>query len=105
MALDTATVLSSVIESRDAYTGDHCARMVAFAGLTASGLALPPREIEVVKLGAALHDVGKIAVPDSILRKTGALTPEEYAIVKQHCYHGGQICKKVPFLAPVQRLV
>ncbi len=105
MALDTATVLSSVIETRDAYTGDHCARMVGYAGLTAAALTLSPKEIEVVKLGAALHDVGKIVVPDYILRKPEQLTPDEYAIIKQHCYHGGQICKKVPFLEPVHKLV
>jgi HD-GYP domain-containing protein (c-di-GMP phosphodiesterase class II) len=105
MALDTATVLSSVIETRDAYTADHCERMVDYAGLTAASLALPPKEIELVKLGAALHDVGKIVVPDHILRKPERLTPDEYAIIKQHCYHGGQICKKVPFLEPVHKLV
>ena len=51
-----------------------------------------------MRLGAALHDMGKIVVPDSILKKPGKLTPEEYAIVKQHCYSGGQICKRVGFL-------
>ena len=52
----------------------------------------------MVRLGAALHDMGKIVVPDSILKKPDKLTPEEYAIVKQHCYSGGQICKRVGFL-------
>ena len=105
LALDTATVLSSVIETRDAYTADHCSRMVESAGLTAVSLVLPPREVELVKLGAALHDVGKIVVPDLILRKPERLTPNEFAVIKQHCYQGSQICKKVPFLEPVQSLV
>jgi putative two-component system response regulator len=61
-------------------------------------LALPPKEIEVIRLGAALHDMGKIVVPDSILKKPGKLTPDEYTIIKQHCYSGGQICKRVGFL-------
>ena len=51
-----------------------------------------------MRLGAALHDMGKIVVPDSILKKPGKLTPEEYTIIKQHCYSGGQICKRVGFL-------
>ena len=52
----------------------------------------------MIRLGAALHDMGKIVVPDSILKKPGKLTPEEYTIIKQHCYSGGQICKRVGFL-------
>ena len=56
-------------------------------------------------MGAALHDVGKIVVPDAILKKRGKLTPDEFAIVKQHCYSGGQICKRVPFLMDVFPIV
>ena len=97
-AFDTALALTEAIESRDPYTGDHCRRLAEHAVLTATKLALPPREIEAVRLGAALHDMGKIVVPDSILKKPGKLTPEEYAVVKQHCYSGGQICKRVGFL-------
>jgi HD-GYP domain-containing protein (c-di-GMP phosphodiesterase class II) len=98
LAFETALALTEAIESRDPYTGDHCRRLAEYAGVMASKLALPPKEIEVVRLGAALHDMGKIVVPDSILKKPGRLTPEEYTIIKQHCYSGGQICKKVGFL-------
>ncbi|MDO8614895.1 MAG: HD domain-containing protein [Dehalococcoidia bacterium] len=97
-AFDTALALTEAIESRDPYTGDHCRRLAEHAALTAARLALPPRDIEIVRLGAALHDMGKIVVPDSILKKADKLTPEEYAVVKQHCYSGGQICKRVGFL-------
>jgi len=105
LGLETAMVLSNVIETRDAYTGDHCQRLVEYAGLTARLLTLHVREIETIKLGAALHDVGKIVVPDSILMKPEKLTPDEYAKIKQHCYYGSQICKKVPFLKPVHDIV
>ncbi|HLF71700.1 MAG TPA: HD domain-containing phosphohydrolase [Dehalococcoidia bacterium] len=105
LALDTATVLSSVIESRDAYTGDHCVRLVEYAGDTAEAIGLISKDVELIKLGAALHDVGKIAVPDHVLKKPDKLTPEEFSIIKQHCYVGGQICKKVPFLASVYPMV
>lgn len=97
-AFDTALALTEAIESRDPYTGGHCRRLAEHAAIIARKLVLPAREIEVVRLGAALHDMGKIVVPDSILKKPDTLTPEEYAIVKQHCYSGGQICKRVGFL-------
>jgi HD-GYP domain-containing protein (c-di-GMP phosphodiesterase class II) len=97
-AFDTALALTEAIESRDPYTGGHCRRLADYGGVIAKKLALPPNEIEVVRLGAALHDMGKIVVPDAILKKPGKLTPEEYAIIKQHCYSGGQICKRVGFL-------
>jgi len=104
-AFDTALALTEAIESRDPYTGGHCHRLAEHAGRTAGQLALPQREIEVVRMGAALHDVGKIVVPDAILKKRGKLTPDEFAIVKQHCYSGGQICKRVPFLMDVFPIV
>jgi len=98
LAFETALALTEAIESRDPYTGDHCRRLAEYAVVVAGDLALPPKEIEVIKLGAALHDMGKIVVPDAILKKPGKLTPEEYTIIKQHCYSGGQICKRVGFL-------
>ena len=97
-AFETAMGLTEAIESRDPYTGGHCRRLADYSAMTAKSLGMPEHEIEVVRLGAALHDMGKIVVPDSILKKPGRLTPEEYAIVKQHCYSGGQICKRVGFL-------
>jgi len=102
---ETAIVLAEAIESRDPYTGDHCSRLSRFASLTATALELSPTEIETMRLGAALHDVGKIVVPDHILKKPDKLTPDEYAIIKQHCYSGGQICKRVSFLEAVYPIV
>jgi HD-GYP domain-containing protein (c-di-GMP phosphodiesterase class II) len=104
-AFDTALALTEAIESRDPYTGGHCHRLAEHASHIATTLALPQQEIEVVRMGAALHDVGKIVVPDAILKKPGKLTPDEFAIVKQHCYSGGQICKRVPFLMNVYPIV
>ncbi len=98
LAFETALALTEAIESRDPYTGDHCRRLADYAAIVGEKLALPPKEIEVVRLGAALHDMGKIVVPDAILKKPDKLTPDEYTIIKQHCYSGGQICKRVGFL-------
>ena len=104
-AFDTALALTEAIESRDPYTGGHCDRLAEHATRTARKLVLPQREIEIVRMGAALHDVGKIVVPDAILKKPDRLAPDEFAIVKQHCYSGGQICKRVPFLMDVYPIV
>jgi HD-GYP domain-containing protein (c-di-GMP phosphodiesterase class II) len=104
-AFETALALTEAIESRDPYTGDHCRRLAEHAGVIAQKLLLPPREIEIVRLGAALHDMGKIVVPDSVLKKPGKLTPDEYTVIKQHCYSGGQICKRVGFLMDAYPIV
>jgi HD-GYP domain-containing protein (c-di-GMP phosphodiesterase class II) len=104
-AFDTALALTEAIESRDPYTGGHCHRLAEQAARMARLLVLPRREIEIIRMGAALHDVGKIVVPDAILKKPDKLTPDELAIVKQHCYSGGQICKRVPFLMDVYPIV
>ena len=64
-AFETALALTEAIESRDPYTGGHCRRLAEYAAIVANKLELPPNEIEVVRLGAALHDMGKIVVPDS----------------------------------------
>ena len=104
-AFETALALTEAIESRDPYTGGHCRRLAEYAAIVAGRLALPAQEIEIVRLGAALHDMGKIVVPDSVLKKQGKLTPEEYTIIKQHCYSGGQICKRVGFLMDAYPIV
>jgi HD-GYP domain-containing protein (c-di-GMP phosphodiesterase class II) len=104
-AFDTALAITEAIESRDPYTGGHCHRLADTAARVGTVLALPRREIEIVRMGAALHDVGKIVVPDAILKKPDKLTPDEFAVVKQHCYSGGQICKRVPFLMDVYPIV
>ncbi|MFQ6019272.1 MAG: HD-GYP domain-containing protein [Dehalococcoidia bacterium] len=104
-AYETAVALTEAIESRDPYTGGHCHRLADRAVMLGRHMSLPWPELEVLGLGAALHDVGKIVVPDSILMKPDKLTPLEFATVKQHCYSGGQICKRVPFLREAQPIV
>jgi putative two-component system response regulator len=62
-------------------------------------LGLPERDVEVLRLGALLHDIGKIGVPDEILRKPGPLTAAEFDAIKQHPTLGARILRSVPFLA------
>jgi cyclic di-GMP phosphodiesterase len=68
-------------------------------------LGLPKDQVEVIARGAFLHDIGKMAIPDAILRKPGPLTPDEIAIMREHCYHGYQVLKKIPFLAEAAEIV
>jgi putative nucleotidyltransferase with HDIG domain len=62
-------------------------------------LKVPSEELEVIRLGALLHDIGKIGVPDEVLRKPGPLTAAEYDAIKQHPVLGARILRSVPFLA------
>jgi putative nucleotidyltransferase with HDIG domain len=71
----------------------------------ARAMGLSKDHIDVIARGAFLHDIGKMAIPDAILRKPGKLNPEEVAIMQEHCYHGYQILKKIPFLKEAAEIV
>ena len=76
--------LASVIEARDPYTGGHCWRVGQFSMLLAGSLGLDADEVFLAGIGGVLHDVGKVAVPDAILRKPGRLTEEEFSVIRTH---------------------
>jgi putative nucleotidyltransferase with HDIG domain len=91
--------LAAALDARDPYTAGHSDRVSVLSVAIGRTLALPPDDLEVLRLGALLHDIGKIGVPDEVLRKPGALTDAEYAIIKQHPVLGARILRQVPFLA------
>ena len=68
-------------------------------------MGVPREQILVIARGAFLHDFGKMAIPDSILRKPGKLDEDERTIMREHCYHGYQMLKKIPFLADACEIV
>jgi HD-GYP domain-containing protein (c-di-GMP phosphodiesterase class II) len=68
-------------------------------------MGLSDKEIRIIARGAFLHDIGKMAIPDAILRKPGALTPDEITIMREHSYRGYQILKKIPFLTEASEIV
>jgi cyclic di-GMP phosphodiesterase len=84
---------------------DHSKRVTAFTVALARAMTLPGEKIRVIARGAFLHDIGKMAIPDSILRKPGALTPEEIEIMREHCYRGYQMLRKIPFLTEAAEIV
>ena len=88
---ETIYRLLAALESRDDETGGHVRRIALFSVILAESLDWTPPELEDLRLAAPMHDIGKIGVPDAILRKPASLTPDEYKIMKTHTTIGGQI--------------
>ncbi len=82
-------------EYRDAQTGQHVVRVGRFAAAIARAVGLPTDQVDLVEQAAKLHDVGKIGIPDRILRKIGKLLPEEFEVMKQHCVLGQRILQRM----------
>jgi putative nucleotidyltransferase with HDIG domain len=91
--------LAAALDARDPYTAGHSERVSVLSVAVGRTLDLSPEDLEILRLGALLHDIGKIGVPDDVLRKPGALTPSEYDTIKQHTVLGARILRTVPFLA------
>jgi putative nucleotidyltransferase with HDIG domain len=91
--------LAAALDARDPYTAGHSDRVSVLSVAIGRTLSLPADDLEVLRLGALLHDIGKIGVPDDVLRKPGALTDAEFDTIKQHPVLGARILRSVPFLA------
>ena len=91
--------LALALDARDPYTAGHSDRVSVLSVAIGRALNLPAADLEVIRLGALLHDIGKIGVPDEVLRKPGALTAAEYDKIKEHPLLGARILRSVPFLA------
>jgi putative two-component system response regulator len=96
--LETVNVLANTIEGRDAYTHGHVERVARYARALAQTLGWAPEHLRNLDFGARLHDIGKITVPDSILNKTVALRPDEWAVMKQHPIAGARILRDITHL-------
>ncbi len=81
---DIATSLAGAIDAKDPYTKGHSTSVSRYAEALARAINLPEKEIDRITLGALLHDVGKIGIPETVLKKEGPLSDEEWAIMKQH---------------------
>jgi len=95
--LDTIRAIAATVDAKDGYTHRHSERVAAFARRIAAELGRSAEEQELAEWAALLHDVGKIAVPDSILNKRDRLDSDEYSAMKEHPAHGARI------LANIQR--
>jgi HD-GYP domain-containing protein (c-di-GMP phosphodiesterase class II) len=102
---ETIEALVSALEARDPYTEAHAGRIRDLAVSIAIAMQLPYEERRAVRLGAILHDVGKIGISDTILLKPGPLTDEEWAIMRTHPEIGERMLKNIDFLAPALPIV
>ena len=98
--VESARILVESLEARDPYMGDHLRSVSRLALRLGLKLSLPSDQLDVLGLGALLHDVGKIGVPDRILQKPGRLTEDEYQIIKRHPELGARMLASVSELAP-----
>lgn len=96
--LSTVTALAEAVEKRDPYTGGHVRRVVQYSILLGYELGLEAEELDRLRLASALHDVGKIAVPDQVLRKPAPLDAEEALLMKRHTIDGAEIVARIPEL-------
>lgn len=96
--LETITVLANTIESRDHFTSEHVDRVAKIARILAEKLNFTGEELHQLEFGARLHDIGKITIPDHLLNKPGKLTPEEWALMKQHPVAGAKILSGISHL-------
>ncbi|MEZ5366657.1 MAG: HD-GYP domain-containing protein [Bryobacterales bacterium] len=87
--------MTSAVDARDVYTLGHSRRVSGYAVQLATQMGLPAEEIEILRVGGLLHDVGKIGVPDAVLRKPGRLTAEEMQLIQQHPVIGRHIVERV----------
>jgi len=82
--MEMVTSIAGAIDAKDPYTKGHSTSVSRYAEALARTVNLPEQEVERIKIGALLHDVGKIGIPESVLKKPGKLTDEEWEIMKQH---------------------
>ncbi|MDX6611670.1 MAG: cyclic di-GMP phosphodiesterase [Blastocatellia bacterium] len=103
--VSTVRALISLLAIKDNYTGEHSNMTANYAEAVAQRLDLSAEEVTHIKLGALLHDVGKIGVPECILCKSGRLTAEETIVMRRHVDHGEHVLQGVPHMDAVRAIV
>jgi putative two-component system response regulator len=97
--------LALTIQARDAYTRGHCERAANLAVQLGVKLGLSSEQVEALRIAGIVHDVGKVAVPDSVLFKAGPLTPQEITIIRRHPVEGERICSPLKSLRRVLPII
>jgi putative nucleotidyltransferase with HDIG domain len=101
----TLEALGGALDAKDAETEGHCQRVTAFTITIAKAMGVDKGLLRHIARGAFLHDIGKMGVPDSILRKPGPLTPQEREIMRRHCDIGYSVLERIPFLKEAAEIV
>ncbi|MFM8271229.1 MAG: HD domain-containing phosphohydrolase [Gemmata sp.] len=99
MFVQTVTALAEAVEMRDEYTGNHTQRVTTYAMMLAEEMGLPDDDRRQLQVATLLHDIGKIAIDDQVLRKPGRLSDHEFAAMKTHVVRGAEIVQMIPGLA------
>ena len=102
---DTVAVLGSALNLKDAETLGHCQRVTAFTIFIAKAVPVAMNYLPILAGAAFLHDIGKMAIPDSILRKPGPLNDDEKQIMRTHCDIGYNVLTRIPFLRDAAEIV
>jgi len=101
----TLEVLGEAIDLRDSQTGGHSRRVTLYSIKILTAMGGSEQQLRSIAVGAWLHDIGKLAIPDSILLKPGALTEEERQVMQRHAQIGYDLVKRIPFLAEAAEIV
>jgi putative nucleotidyltransferase with HDIG domain len=101
----TLRALTAALEARDSETHGHSERVVSYSLRLGREYGLDEPQMKALEFGSLLHDIGKIGVPDSILRKPAKLTEEEWVRMREHPLHGQQILRGIEFLEGAARVV
>ncbi|HEV2617644.1 MAG TPA: HD domain-containing phosphohydrolase [Candidatus Acidoferrales bacterium] len=101
----TLEALGGALDAKDAETEGHCQRVTAITILIAKIMKVDRDRLRHIARGAFLHDIGKMGIPDQVLRKPGPLSDEERQLMKRHCDIGYTVLKKIPFLKDAAEIV
>jgi HD-GYP domain-containing protein (c-di-GMP phosphodiesterase class II) len=99
-SLSTILALAAAVDARDPYTHGHSERVTAYALKLGEAVGMPEEELKILRISGLLHDVGKIGVPDHVLKKPGRLTDEERETMETHPVIGEIICRRAAGLEP-----
>jgi putative two-component system response regulator len=104
-AASLVIAMALLVEARDGNTEGHCHRMANYATALGRALGLGDEELQALHRGGFLHDIGMLAIPDAVIRKTGPLDPEEFELMKSHTTVGDSLCGTLRSLAPVRPII
>ena len=101
----TVETLVTAADAREPYAWGHSQRVRKYTLLAAAAFSFPPEELRIIEFGGLLHDIGKIGISESILRKSGPLTAEEWYVVRKHPLRGANIVGQIPYLEKANNIV
>ena len=101
MTVQTIATVANALDAKDSYSEGHSKRVAIYSALIAERLGLSENDIKNIRIIALLHDIGKIGVPDSVLKKPGRLTDEEFGLMRQHAAIGSEILKDIDMVTGI----